>query len=52
MAGPLKEPFEIKVYEIDDVERLQRWRQEEPVEVRRGSLGTCFVQDFFLLNLL
>lgn len=32
MAGPLKEPFEIKVYEIDDVERLQRWRQEEPVE--------------------
>nr|XP_033807938.1 kinesin-like protein KIF26A isoform X2 [Geotrypetes seraphini] len=25
----LKEPFEIKVYEIDDVERLQRHRQEE-----------------------
>uniref|UniRef100_A0A671N9Q1 Kinesin motor domain-containing protein n=1 Tax=Sinocyclocheilus anshuiensis TaxID=1608454 RepID=A0A671N9Q1_9TELE len=24
MSGPLKEPFEIKVYEIDDVERLQR----------------------------
>uniref|UniRef100_A0A4W5JPV9 Kinesin family member 26A n=1 Tax=Hucho hucho TaxID=62062 RepID=A0A4W5JPV9_9TELE len=23
MSGPLKEPFEIKVYEIDDVERLQ-----------------------------
>lgn len=32
MSGALKEPFEIKVYEIDDVERLQRWRQEEPVE--------------------
>nr|XP_051690772.1 kinesin-like protein KIF26A [Oryctolagus cuniculus] len=26
LAGPLKEPFEIKVYEIDDVERLQRHR--------------------------
>ncbi|XP_076834418.1 kinesin-like protein KIF26A isoform X2 [Brachyhypopomus gauderio] len=32
MAGPLKEPFEIKVYEIDDVERLQRRRQEEAAE--------------------
>ncbi|XP_026856078.2 kinesin-like protein KIF26A [Electrophorus electricus] len=32
MTGPLKEPFEIKVYEIDDVERLQRRRQEEAVE--------------------
>uniref|UniRef100_A0A8C1ZH44 Kinesin family member 26Ab n=1 Tax=Cyprinus carpio TaxID=7962 RepID=A0A8C1ZH44_CYPCA len=29
MSGPLKEPFEIKVYEIDDVERLQRRRQEK-----------------------
>ena len=26
LAGTLKEPFEIKVYEIDDVERLQRRR--------------------------
>lgn len=26
LAGALKEPFEIKVYEIDDVERLQRHR--------------------------
>ncbi|KAM5274620.1 kinesin-like protein KIF26A isoform 2-T2 [Ctenodactylus gundi] len=26
LAGSLKEPFEIKVYEIDDVERLQRRR--------------------------
>lgn len=26
LAGSLKEPFEIKVYEIDDVERLQRPR--------------------------
>ncbi|XP_019720999.1 kinesin-like protein KIF26A isoform X2 [Hippocampus comes] len=28
----LKEPFEIKVYEIDDVERLQRGRQEQATE--------------------
>ncbi|XP_077411962.1 kinesin-like protein KIF26A isoform X2 [Vanacampus margaritifer] len=28
----LKEPFEIKVYEIDDVERLQRGRQEQAAE--------------------
>uniref|UniRef100_A0A8C9Y9S3 Kinesin family member 26A n=1 Tax=Sander lucioperca TaxID=283035 RepID=A0A8C9Y9S3_SANLU len=41
MSGPLKEPFEIKVYEIDDVERLQRRRQEETTEVSRGSLPTC-----------
>uniref|UniRef100_A0A7N8YLX1 Kinesin family member 26Ab n=1 Tax=Mastacembelus armatus TaxID=205130 RepID=A0A7N8YLX1_9TELE len=32
ISGPLKEPFEIKVYEIDDVERLQRRRQEETTE--------------------
>ncbi|KAK0147149.1 Kinesin-like protein KIF26A [Merluccius polli] len=32
MSGPLKEPFEIKVYEIDDVERLQRRRQDEIAE--------------------
>ncbi|XP_041828460.1 kinesin-like protein KIF26A isoform X2 [Melanotaenia boesemani] len=31
-SGPLKESFEIKVYEIDDVERLQRRRQEENTE--------------------
>ncbi|XP_004917245.2 kinesin-like protein KIF26A isoform X1 [Xenopus tropicalis] len=30
LPGNLKEPFEIKVYEIDDVERLQKHRQEEP----------------------
>ncbi|XP_044515848.1 kinesin-like protein KIF26A [Gracilinanus agilis] len=30
LPGTLKEPFEIKVYEIDDVERLQRHRREEP----------------------
>lgn len=41
MSGPLKEPFEIKVYEIDDVERLQRRRQEESTEVSGGSLSTC-----------
>lgn len=35
MSGVLKEPFEIKVYEIDDVERLQRRRQEETSEVSR-----------------
>lgn len=34
LPGTLKEPFEIKVYEIDDVERLQRHKREEP-EVRR-----------------
>lgn len=36
LAGALKEPFEIKVYEIDDVERLQRRRlppREGPAEV-------------------
>ncbi|KAJ3613366.1 hypothetical protein NHX12_019616 [Muraenolepis orangiensis] len=32
MSGPLKEPFEIKVYEIDDVERLQRRRLDEIAE--------------------
>ncbi|XP_008055685.2 kinesin-like protein KIF26A, partial [Carlito syrichta] len=35
LAGSLKEPFEIKVYEIDDVERLQRPRpalRENPSE--------------------
>ncbi|XP_039111770.1 kinesin-like protein KIF26A [Hyaena hyaena] len=35
LAGSLKEPFEIKVYEIDDVERLQRHRlppREDPSE--------------------
>lgn len=49
LAGSLKEPFEIKVYEIDDVERLQRHRlplREEEAKVRdtweghlMGSLG-------------
>ncbi|XP_043930272.1 kinesin-like protein KIF26A isoform X2 [Protopterus annectens] len=29
LPGTMKEPFEIKVYEIDDVERLQRHRPEE-----------------------
>ena len=40
LAGALKEPFEIKVYEIDDVERLQRRRlppREGPAEV--GTAG-------------
>uniref|UniRef100_A0A8D1MB43 Kinesin motor domain-containing protein n=1 Tax=Sus scrofa TaxID=9823 RepID=A0A8D1MB43_PIG len=35
LSGSLKEPFEIKVYEIDDVERLQRHRpapREDPAE--------------------
>uniref|UniRef100_F6UVS3 Kinesin family member 26A n=1 Tax=Monodelphis domestica TaxID=13616 RepID=F6UVS3_MONDO len=30
LPGTLKEPFEIQVYEIDDVQRLQRHRREEP----------------------
>ena len=37
LAGSLKEPFEIKVYEIDDVERLQRHRlplRENEAKVR------------------
>lgn len=29
LPGTMKESFEIKVYQIDDVERLQRRRQEE-----------------------
>lgn len=46
LSGALKEPFEIKVYEIDDVERLQRRRQEETTEVsrwRRRSIPFSFV---------
>lgn len=45
MSGVLKEPFEIKVYEIDDVERLQRRRQEETSEVsprRRTHAGSVW----------
>lgn len=42
MSGPLKEPFEIKVYEIDDVERLQRRRQEKTDEVSMGFRGGFF----------
>ncbi|XP_062323481.1 kinesin-like protein KIF26A isoform X3 [Osmerus eperlanus] len=37
LGGTLKEPFEIKVYEIDDVERLQRRRE--------GLAGTEPFQD-------
>lgn len=41
LGTSLKEPFEIKVYEIDDVERLQRHRPPPPeaVEVRGGGRG-------------
>lgn len=39
MSGPLKEPFEIKVYEIDDVERLQRRRLEKTDEVTVSFLS-------------
>ncbi|XP_037605821.1 kinesin-like protein KIF26A isoform X1 [Sebastes umbrosus] len=43
LGGALKEPFEIKVYEIDDVERLQRRRElvtgSEPFhDVEKGLL--------------
>ncbi|XP_037541148.1 kinesin-like protein KIF26A [Nematolebias whitei] len=43
LGGALKEPFEIKVYEIDDVERLQRGREamvgSEPFQdVEKGLL--------------
>ncbi|KAL0965094.1 hypothetical protein UPYG_G00276720 [Umbra pygmaea] len=34
LGGTLKEPFEIKVYEIDDVERLQR-RREDTMETEQ-----------------
>ncbi|CDQ56203.1 unnamed protein product [Oncorhynchus mykiss] len=44
MSGPLKEPFEIKVYEIDDVERLQRRRQEDLIEVSEGSCLLSVIQ--------
>lgn len=44
MSGPLKEPFEIKVYEIDDVERLQRRRQEDSAEVSEGSCLLSVIQ--------
>ncbi|MBV99698.1 Kinesin-like protein KIF26A, partial [Eschrichtius robustus] len=40
LAGSLKEPFEIKVYEIDDVERLQRHRLppgEDPAEPSQNA---------------
>ncbi|GLD56913.1 kinesin-like protein KIF26A isoform X1 [Lates japonicus] len=37
LGGTLKEPFEIKVYEIDDVERLQRRR-----EVVTGTEGLLY----------
>lgn len=38
----MKEPFEIKVYEIDDVEHLQR-RKEGIAEVRRLSQSVWHV---------
>lgn len=41
LGGTMKEPFEIKVYEIDDVERLQR-RKEGLTEVRRLGLTSVF----------
>lgn len=50
MSGPLKEPFEIKVYEIDDVERLQRRRQEETTEVSTRPLAVCFEWCLILLR--
>lgn len=42
LAGSLKEPFEIKVYEIDDVERLQRHRlplRENEAKVRGATVS-------------
>ena len=41
MDGPLRpvEPFEIKVYEIDDVERLQRRREKGKVRGGGGMEG-------------
>lgn len=55
MSGPLKEPFEIKVYEIDDVERLQRRRQEKTEEVRMSFMGVFLETEIrfsaFIFNL-
>lgn len=54
LPGTLKEPFEIKVYAIDDVERLQRHRQEE-TEVSTYFTTTvdnlnCSIQEESLLE--
>ncbi|XP_038193185.1 kinesin-like protein KIF26A isoform X2 [Arvicola amphibius] len=38
LAGSLKEPFEIKVYEIDDVERLQRHRPPPREDEAKGPV--------------
>nr|XP_012601965.1 kinesin-like protein KIF26A [Microcebus murinus] len=46
LASSLKEPFEIKVYEIDDVERLQRPRlapREDPAEPFQDTKGPVCV---------
>nr|XP_045253020.1 kinesin-like protein KIF26A isoform X2 [Macaca fascicularis] len=46
LAGSLKEPFEIKVYEIDDVERLQRPRptpREAPTQPSQDTKGLACV---------
>nr|XP_035117566.2 kinesin-like protein KIF26A isoform X4 [Callithrix jacchus] len=46
LAGSLKEPFEIKVYEIDDVERLQRPRptpREAPTQPSQDGKGLACV---------
>lgn len=40
LGGTIKEPFEIKVYEIDDVERLQR-RKEGLAEVSCYLYAIC-----------
>ncbi|XP_027704836.1 kinesin-like protein KIF26A [Vombatus ursinus] len=42
LPGTLKEPFEIKVYEIDDVERLQRHRREEPEPFQDVEKGLMY----------
>lgn len=38
VGGSLKDAFEIKVYEIDDVERLQRCKEGMVTEVRALDL--------------
>lgn len=38
LGSALKEPFEIKVYEIDDVERLQRRRETAVGTEVRGEV--------------
>lgn len=47
LGGTLKDAFEIKVYEIDDVERLQRRKEGMITEVRALL---CFIKFACVMN--